>query len=245
MCRGGANTINAELMLMQEATKEYHNYYHYISGTDLPLMSQTQMKLFFEKENGKEFIGITPGWTDGKSVSTRYTKYWFFQNQIGKNKRNPAYYVFKAIAKIQQKFNFVDRSKKEQQKFCGGPSWFSITHNAACYVLEQRNWIRTRFKNTFCCDEIFMQTVIANSPYFANLYNYDDCYTGCLRYVKFDKESPYILTEKDYDALMKSGCLFARKFDTKLPEQKRLIEMILTHISEDNERENQRCNEHI
>lgn len=57
---GGVSQVNIVLDLLAEALKTQHDYYHLISGVDLPLKKHSDMVAFFENNNGKEFIGITP-----------------------------------------------------------------------------------------------------------------------------------------------------------------------------------------
>lgn len=67
-----------------------------------------------------------------------------------------------------------------------------------------------------------------NSPFAENIYNYvaDNCYESCLRYVRFETESPKTLNMEDYEPLMSSNYLFARKFGTTTESQRELIEKI-------------------
>ena len=45
-----------------------------------------------------------------------------------------------------------------------------------------------------------------------------------MRYIDWDRGNPYVFRIDDYDALMKSDCMFARKFDEKI--DKEIIEKI-------------------
>ncbi len=57
--------------------------------------------------------------------------------------------------------------KKTRRAMCSkkGANWFSITHALAAYVLSQEDWLRERYRSTFCADEIFLQTLVVNSPF--------------------------------------------------------------------------------
>ena len=60
-------------------------------------------------------------------------------------------------------------------------------------------------------DEMFVQTAIMNSPYADTVVNNN------LRYTDWSESdqpgAPKTFTMKDYDAIVSSGKLFARKFD--------------------------------
>lgn len=68
---GGVSQVNIILDLLAEALKTQHDYYHLISGVDLPLKKHSDMVAFFENNNGKEFIGITPNWAESPSIAKR------------------------------------------------------------------------------------------------------------------------------------------------------------------------------
>ena len=225
---GGENMIKAELDLLNIAIKRSHDYYHILSGVDLPLCSVRKMNEFFEKNAGKEFIGISKNWADSDIVKMRYSKYYFLQDYIGKNKKNPLYYISRLFARIQSKINSIDRSNKYNMKFYGGPVWFSITEDSAKWIVSRSDFIKKIFKNTYCCDEIFSQTILMNSPFAGNIYKYsvDNCYESCRRYVRFEAESPKTLDIEDYNQLMNSNYLFARKFGTITESQRELIKKI-------------------
>lgn len=225
---GGMNMIKTELDLLHISTQKQHDYYHILSGVDLPLGSVKRVNEFLEKNNGQEFIGITKNWADSNDVKTRYSKYYFLQDYVGKNKQNPLYYISRGGAKLQSKLDFIDRSKKYNMQFYGGPEWFSITEGAAKWIVSKSDFIKKVFKNTYCCDEIFAQTVLMNSPFANNIYKYsnNNCYESCQRFVRFEAESPKTLDMEDYELLMNSNYLIARKFGTSTESQRQLIRKI-------------------
>ena len=223
---GGWSQICVTLDLLAEATRNKHDYYHLISGVDLPLVRYKDMVEFFSDNYGKEFIGITPDWAEKASISQRYKLHWLWQDCIGK-KKDAVYVVSRIITRLEKMIHY-ERDKWEKVKYYGGPSWFSITEPAAKLILSQENWIKDRFRETICCDEIFAQTVIGNSTFADKIYNKEsgDPYAECLRYARFNGTSPFVLSMKDYDTLVKSNCLFARKFGTSTKEEKDLIDLI-------------------
>ena len=53
---GGYSQVQCELNLLEEAIKNNYEYYHLLSGVDLPLKKQDNIHIFFKQNNGKEFI---------------------------------------------------------------------------------------------------------------------------------------------------------------------------------------------
>ena len=71
-----------------------------------------------------------------------------------------------------------------------------------------------------------------NSPYRDQLTDnaFDGSYTSCLRYVDFQRGNPYVFTIDDYDDLISSPYLFARKFD--LSKDAEIVDAIYKHCIE-------------
>ena len=53
---GGFSQVQVELFLLEKAYQQKYDYYHLVSGADLPLKSNRKIDTFFEKNQGKEFI---------------------------------------------------------------------------------------------------------------------------------------------------------------------------------------------
>lgn len=204
---GGYSQIYAELSLLKYAIKRGYSYYHLISGTDFPLKKNEDIYKFFEDSNKKEFIEVCTS-INTKIINERYSKYYFFQDYNNK--------IFSIINKcmvfIQKKIH-LDRNKNGN--FFKGANWFSITDDFAHYVLSNEKKIEHIFKYTFCCDEIFMQTLLMNSDFKTNLANQENEFPN-KRYVVWDQfhvSSPKILVLNDLKDIEATNCLFARKFD--------------------------------
>ncbi|GHV81412.1 hypothetical protein AGMMS49944_32030 [Spirochaetia bacterium] len=110
--------------------------------------------------------------------------------------------------------------------FYGGANWTNYTHNCVKkifeYLQKDKKYIN-RFKWTNCADEIFYQTIIHQN----DGLNIED---NCLRYVDWESgpEYPRTLRMDDYETIMKSGALFARKFDFNV--DKKIMESIYEKI---------------
>lgn len=57
---GNVNQIETEILLFETAVKHnQYEYYHLISGVDLPIKSNDYIHNFFKINNGKEFVGFS------------------------------------------------------------------------------------------------------------------------------------------------------------------------------------------
>lgn len=98
---GSFEIVQTELFLLKEATKRKYDYYHLISGLDLPIKSNKYIYDFFEKNNGYEFVHFD---TDerlksDKEIGRRTKLYHFLQNYRRRYK----------IQLINEIFTFIER----------------------------------------------------------------------------------------------------------------------------------------
>ena len=205
---GGYSLINCELNLLNSAVKNgKYQYYHLLSGQDLPLKTQKYIHNFFEKNKGKEFISFR-----SKEFTYQDRVLYFHPLQELLKRKNIR------LAKISSMLQKPFVKRNNHISFQKGANWFSITNNLAQYVLNNRTWIKKHFKQTICADEIFLQTLIINSDFKNNLYlkDYKDDWNSHMRYIDWNRGSPYTFKSSDFDELVKSKALFARKFDSNI-----------------------------
>ena len=90
------------------------------------------------------------------------------------------------------------------------------------------------YKHTRSADEIFLQTILYNSKYKENLYydKFDDNYIGCMRLIDWNRGNPYVWKSEDYNEIINSDCMFARKFD--INKDKNIINKIAKHNLKNN-----------
>lgn len=95
--------------------------------------------------------------------------------------------------------------------YCGS-AWWTLTPDCVKYCLQfeqQHPALRRFFKFTWGSDEFLLQTILMNSHY------RDKITMDNLHYIDWAAglEHPKTFDTDDYDALVRSGKLFARKFD--------------------------------
>lgn len=213
-----------QLYLLQVASKSYHDYYHLISGHDLPLKNNTQINDFFSSHNNVEFV--------------------HFETQTYANKINVNYYrLFRYIAirikntKVKRFFESVDtffinfqKSKKIRRKLYCGANWFSITHCFAEDLLKNKYKVLKRLLFMQSSDESLLQVFIkevTKNKY--TLFSYrDNDYISIMRKIDWERGSPYVWRLRDFNELINSDMLFARKFDERIDFE--IINKIYEHI---------------
>ena len=220
---GDFSQIQCELILLNAAIAGEYQYYHLLSGVDLPLKSNDEIHAFFNEHQGKEFVHFCDP-ESVKSVEERVIYYHFMR--VPAKVRRCIDFVIQNIAKLIK----CKRQWDDSVLIQFGANWFSITHELAKYVISKENWIHQYFHHSSCADELFLQTIVYNSKYFDNLYhkNMDGDYSACVRYIDWKRGNPYVFKEEDWDLLINSRELFARKFSTNVDE--RIIQQLYEHI---------------
>lgn len=221
---GNFSLTNLQLKFVKDLCNKGYDYICLNSGECLPLKSNNYIKEFFTKNKGKEFIGIEKDY-DRKVLEEKikfsYPNYYFKKNNN----------IFeRIIIKIQRKSNLFPKNKlyNKLPKLYKGVNWFCITSDLSKYIveyLEENSWYEEAFKKSFCSDEIFFQTIVMNSKYKDNIYNYETEINDnfmALRYIdwKTGPEYPKVLDESDFSKIKKTDCIFGRKFSEQLDIKK-------------------------
>lgn len=217
---GSFSQVEATFCLLEYAkSKGNYDYYHLISGIDLPIKSNEYILQFFKDNDGKEFVGFDSYYTP--QILKKRLGYYHLINGNLMKKSKRWYYLNQAIVKIQQIFG-VSR-KPLYDEYRGGSNWFSITDALVTELLKKKDVLLKTYRYTFCPDEAVIQSFIFNSPFYKNVYRLSK--DGCMRHVVFNSYgSCQTWRLEQFDEIMNSPYLFARKFDENDVE---LIEKIL------------------
>lgn len=223
---GKQSVVKAEIALYKSAVCKYnYNYYHLISGVDLPLKSQDELIAYLKKENGKEYIDFDlNGGTDKRNLE-RLQYYWL--NWKTTNRLVVKFNSF--FMKLQQ--NRVNRLRRIPYSIQKGAQWCSLTHKAVKILLKNEKFIYKMTFMTNCADEMWKQTILYE--YFKE--NVDgnklELANNNLRYIDWErgnKKSPHIFTIDDKTDLINSRFFFARKFSYEL--DKTIVEQLFDYI---------------
>ena len=225
--------IEAEMELLKLSTQtNSYMYYHLISGEDFPVKSQSEIYNFFKNNQGKEFVAFDSEKFNEKLYGNRVYQYHIVQNIW--DRRKPLLFKFyrkidKLLGNIQ---NLMGIRRNKNIQFQKGANWFSITDGFARYIVSKENWIYKTFKKTCFTDEMFVQTLLVNSVFKDNLYykGFDNNYISIVRYIDWNRGGPYVFRLEDYQELISSNFMFARKFDCKI--DKNIILKLESHIKE-------------
>jgi len=214
---GSYTQILSTLTLFKTAFSNQYQYYMLISGQDLPLKSNAEIKKFLATNNFSNYaIGEKlplPAWMGQNGGFDRLNYYFgndFNKSLIGKLKSKSMY----IIQNLQKKFNL--KRKRFPIDYYGGPNWINLNNEMLEFIMkflnENKAFLNT-FKYTYCADEIWLQTIVFNSGYPIENNN--------LRYLEWEETSPSPKTfaVNDLQSLKASNDLFARKFDENIDKE--------------------------
>ncbi|MDE6310886.1 MAG: beta-1,6-N-acetylglucosaminyltransferase [Muribaculaceae bacterium] len=212
---GGVSIMRSELALLQAATARGHyDYYHLLSGMDLPIKTQDEIHAFFDAHRGREFLNL---WEFKKSTLSRFRYYTVFPEGEGRFRTRIINHIFKGLQMA------VGFRINRDVEFYFGSQWFSITDELARYVLEKRDWLEKVFRRTSTCDEIFLPTLVCNSPFRDRLFvaepvkNQKEVNRANMRFIDWTRgesiRHPWVFRADDLDLLQGVEHMWARKFD--------------------------------
>ena len=226
---GGVSIMRAELALLKAATQAGHyDYYHLLSGADLPIKDQDTIHDFFDRHSGEEFLDFWEFKDDTEDRIRLYTPFPEWE-------RN---FIGHAVNKVCRKLQTATGYRQNRSLRIGYASqWFSITDSLARYAVSREEWLERVFGHTRICDEIFFATLVINSPFRDRLFDAaesHDCMAcnGNMRFVDWTRGTsirhPWTLRSEDWDLLMKVPHFWARKFDENIDNG--IIERIYEYL---------------
>jgi len=237
---GGFALLQAMINLVRTAfNSEDFDYFQFLSGWDYPSKSPDYIFNFLSQNYPTNFMNFYP-LTRSADFVDNIRKYYFIDT-IG---NSPAF-IKTPLKALQYLINKIPYNRPFVPALVPyrGSCWFCLNILTITYII---NFLGTDigkrlinfYKNSSCADEMFFQTVVMNSP----LAEYCRLYTGevdtfssnenkaYLHYIDWDqkRENPAVFDENDFQTLMDSSALYARKFtETK---SARLLDMIDHHI---------------
>lgn len=210
--------VDATLALLRAAmAHQTYDYFWLCSGQDFPIKNKDEILSFFRANKGKEFINLF----DSKSisgVSNNYDKrneitYCNFLLNKSKWSRLLRRSYVQLSGGYRHTFSIFKRKNTIGMDFYFGSQWWCLSYNMISWIMNYLNGnsnYREFFTKSVCSDECFFQTLVMNSPYSGNraeYLHYID-WTGC-------KNSPKELSVLDFDSIMNSKYLIARKCNIK------------------------------
>lgn len=207
-----------------------------LSGQDYPIKSNLQIERFLEKHQGTSFIEYFPlpnfknDWGDENGGLDRI-EYWNFRlfNKRFRFTDKPLDCSREVLIQLPA-WPLLFASKRKFPKGLspfGGGEWWCLPRDCIEYIHSfiRRNPAFVRFfRYVHIPDEIFFQTVVLNSPFQHQVVSDN------LRYIDWspEREDPAILDKTDFENILYSSSLFARKFD--INRDKDILDMIDQNI---------------
>lgn len=206
---GGFSQVQVEMFLLKQAYTNGYDYYHIISGADLPLKSNEEIDLFFEKNKGKEFILYDEEALKGNPEISRRAKYYhFLQNyrrRYAEKWKNSFFTFCERTSLVLQIVFGVNRVGKLDWQIKYGSQWVSITDELVKVILENKDKIARTFSYTNCSDELFIQTIAYNCGFKDHIFQPTDKQAANLRCIDWSRGkngNPYTYRLEDIDTLI-------------------------------------------
>ena len=209
---GHTSQIECELLLFGAARQGGdYAYYHLLSGVDLPLKPQQYIHQYLDETHpGKILVSVLEGEDDMKDVAYKTRFHHLFTDRLG-------------IRRYRMVRNFVIRLEKlsgYRRKYpfplYKGSNWVSLPQDFLDWLLPQKEQILRMFRQTWCTDEVFIQSLLLASPF-------RDRMMDNRREIRFEGPVPHVWTQEDRDVLLRSEMFFARKFSSAHPEIIRIL----------------------
>jgi hypothetical protein len=175
-----------------------------LSGQDYPARPTPEIEQFFQQQPGKSFVEhfalpVADKWP-GEHGGLDRIRYRYFEriNYKTRTLRLP----------------ILRRRFPPGLQPYGGGAWCALSHDAVRYItsfVDQKPDVVRFFRHVKIPDEIFMHTVLLNSPLRDTVVGDD------VHYIDWSHGGahPKTLGTEDYDRIVESGKLFARKFDVR------------------------------
>lgn len=241
----GFSMIEATLNLLHEAHKmKKFDYYWLCSGQDFPIQSPENIIQYFTDHTGSNFATLWPSY---HYQSDHHDTHLDKRNRIS----YPSWMMGRHLLQRVMKRIYVEvtggwthtykifcrHDRFSMIPFYFGPQWIALHDDCVSWLLaylKQNPWYEAGYRESLTPDESFFHTLLMLSPY-ANTrmdyLHYIDWYTP--RKGK-SKNSPNTLLLEDYDKIISSRRLMARKFDTKIDQK--IIEKLHDKILDDTSR---------
>lgn len=208
---GDFSQIQCVVNLLKAASGyAYHDYYHLLVGVEFPLKSQNYIHQFFERNNGREFLGFDQA--DQRFLDR--VKYYYIFKKYARHQTNKEKYLNmlgNKLLGIQKKIG-INRIRGHETEYRKGYANWSITHDLACYIISKEKEIKKKYRHTLCADELFIHTLAYHSKFYDQVYDKEDEYHSVMRLTNWQDKHNQMHME-DLPMLLQSDRLFARKFD--------------------------------
>lgn len=215
----GCKVTLATLHLMQLAANSVKNidFMILLSGHCYPIKSNANIFNFIKNNKEKLFIETIPlPDKKQKNAGLHKVEYHWYMDELNDYNSYLKWTILRTIHFFEKMVNYKRKYPKGFSPYFGSQWWglprFAIEH--ILKISEKRKDFLKFHKRVFCSDELYIQTIIGNSPYKKQITNQP------FRYIDWENAekngSPKIMRIDDFEILKNSEHLFARKFDVNL-----------------------------
>jgi hypothetical protein len=215
---GGFGVVEASLEGLRQIFlhRLQPDYIILLTGQDYPLRSNEYIRSYFERFCGTSFIDcdILPNFKE-------------FPITGGTHLYEDWHYVARKYFHVRPVWG--KRMLPLGMRPYKGSAYWNLTYECARYILtfvERNPQVVRFFKHVLTPDELFFQTVLMNAnqthPIISDHLRYHDWVRSS------DLNHPKTLNVEDYEQVLASSALFARKFDET--EDRTILEMLHTRI---------------
>lgn len=233
---GGETLVQCELFLMNKAISGHYGYYHLLSGQDFLLKPVRDIQKFFSNNSDKEFLAVDTNPLNKKSIINRIDQYHI----ILKN-RHITMALDRIIQLLQTCLGIHRLSNEKMDAFGKGMQWASMSHLFVSYILQEQEIILDLAHHALCFDEIYKQMVYkTHQDKFELYYDIDTSdkrgqmpryqleVSATMHKVDWERGTPYTYRLDDYQELIDSPCMFARKFNSAVDRD--IIDRLYQHV---------------
>lgn len=217
---GDFSMVEAEYALFREAAQHGpYTHYHLLSGVDIPLKSQQEIMDFSVSHKNEILIGLRTETQDKRELSERWSYHYLFMSTNYRNKQDTRPYSLRMLLTIiRHSIVYLEKMlhirRNHDITLYKAHQWVSLSEKAMQYLLVHYDEVCRRFKRTLCPDEVFVPTLIMNSPLKSSVLNGGDYTKGSMRLIDWHRGEPYSWKKEDKQEILNSGCLFARKIES-------------------------------
>jgi len=188
-----------------------------LSGQDYPIKSNAYINDFFKNAPHSVFINYFPipnykKWPGSdRGGLYRVDKYYFGTKWY-------EFFCSKSLNLLSTYIPFLRRKIPGGMKPFAGQTWWNLDMYALNYILDydaKHPEYLAFHRHTFVADELYVQMILANSKDEKLLRSIENSEKRFTIWEKANSAHPKILGKSDFEAILSSDDLFARKFDEK------------------------------
>lgn len=203
---GDYSLVEIEFELLRTAVESGpYDYYHLISGVDIPLKTPGQISEFCRRHPGAEYIAIARN-APQKEIAWRSQHRFLFPGHFKSNNL-----IIRTLRRLWAGAQSAAGYRRYPLPVVKGSQWWSVTDCFARYALDKEAEISHYFKGTYCPDEMVFQTLAWNSPFRSRLFDSADEFSGNRRWIRWVDGALIPLTASMIEEARKSDRWFTRK----------------------------------